>query len=59
MYIVQYKYKYGNGWVFTGREFTLLDRDKAINSLKGVRHSYPDNEWRLVWVEVTVIKEDM
>lgn len=56
MYIVQYKNAKSLGWVFTGREFPLTERERAINSLKGARNSFPDSEWQLVWVDITIIE---
>lgn len=59
MYIVQYRENYSDGWIFTCREFPLEQRERAINSLKGAKHSFPDSQWRLVWVDINVISEDL
>ena len=59
MYIVQYRKNHDDRWIFTSREFPLGERVRAINSVKGARNSFPDSEWRLVWVDINVITEDL
>lgn len=54
-YIVQYYNKFDDRWDFTGRVFDLPDEQEAWASVEKARQEFPDNKWRLVHVEITVV----
>ena len=59
-YIVQYYNKFDGRWDFTGRVFDLPDEHplyvkQAWESVQRARQDFPENKWRLVHVEITVV----